>query len=144
MSSNFTRVCHSVLLECLPVCHFKYFFQKEFLEYSFTVNCSLILFSSLGSSVVRILDLLRHSSVSVTFFQILFCPFIQKFKKIFSSVWLISCQALLFNLFALISSLEYSLFLKLLFISYYFQNPITSCLSFKFFISVISYLLLCS
>ena len=104
------------------------------------------MFSSLGTSVVHILDLLDHSSVSVTFFQILLCPFIQNFLKILSSVWLISWQALLFSLFALIFSLEYSLFLKLLFLyfllfpeSYHFLSEF-QILYFCCFISFIIFL----
>lgn len=105
----------------------------------------LVLFSyfvsSLGTSVVHILDLLDHSSVSVTFFQIPSLSLHPKFLKIFSSVWLISLWAYCSSLFALIFSLQFSLFLKLLFLYFLlFPKSYHTCLSFKFFISVVSYL----
>ena len=61
------------------------FFQKEFLYYSFSISSVLLfLLSPLGTSVVCILDLLDHSSISVTFFQILFfSPSSKIFKNIF-------------------------------------------------------------
>lgn len=80
-------------------------------------SVSLILFS-LGHSVPY-LDLLCHSSISVTFSQFLFCLFLH--LKIFSLIPLISIQALLLNLLLLLVKTPSSSF-AVLKVPYPFQS----------------------
>lgn len=70
-----------VILYIISMSLQKIFFKKAFLESFRIYSVSLILFSSLGLSVLY-LDLLCHPSISVTFSQILFLS-LSSLKNIF-------------------------------------------------------------
>ena len=91
----------SILYQCVIS---NIFFQKDFLEYSFSISSvPLLLFSSLGTSVICILDLLCPRQYLSLFLKFFLISSSKNFKKFFYFTYFSSGTAIQFACFYFLS-----------------------------------------